>query len=294
MAEVQARILQLEAPARGASSPPADPPGSTTEIIAAWEKDPLERSTEEVALVFEAAVEGQADRRQSAGRGPRTRGREGASTECARSSSIASKKAKPSPPSDGQGDRRGRPRCPADFPPPPRATFTPKAPRSGPVPGRARLERARDPAAASVLGSEGQPRRLADPPRPPADDPGRRQPALAAALRPGARRHSQRLRPDGRAPQPPRVARPPGPGTGRARLEPEGDPSLDRHERDLSPVVPHARSRGHGRPRQPPALASCSPEARWRGDPRRLAQRLGPPRTARSAALASSPNCPPN
>jgi hypothetical protein len=55
IAEVQAQILQLEAPARNKLDPPR-PPGIDDPTIAAWEKDPLERSADEVALVFEAAA----------------------------------------------------------------------------------------------------------------------------------------------------------------------------------------------------------------------------------------------
>jgi Protein of unknown function (DUF1553)/Protein of unknown function (DUF1549) len=54
MAETQARILAIEAPARSKLAP-GRPPGVDDQVIAAWEKDPADRSTEEVALVFEAA-----------------------------------------------------------------------------------------------------------------------------------------------------------------------------------------------------------------------------------------------
>ncbi len=55
MAETQAQILALEAPARSKIAP-GRPEGIDDQVIAAWEKDPSDRSTEEVALVFEAAL----------------------------------------------------------------------------------------------------------------------------------------------------------------------------------------------------------------------------------------------
>ena len=55
LAATQAQILQLEAPARAALAP-GRPPGIDDQVIAAWEKDPVDRSPEEVALVFEAAA----------------------------------------------------------------------------------------------------------------------------------------------------------------------------------------------------------------------------------------------
>ena len=54
LARAQASILEVEAPAR-ARLAPGRPPGIDDQAIAAWEKDPLERSSEEVAFVFEAA-----------------------------------------------------------------------------------------------------------------------------------------------------------------------------------------------------------------------------------------------
>jgi hypothetical protein len=54
MARWQALILQIEAPSR-ARLAPGRPPGIDDQAIAAWEKDPAERSPEEVAMVFEAA-----------------------------------------------------------------------------------------------------------------------------------------------------------------------------------------------------------------------------------------------
>jgi Protein of unknown function (DUF1553)/Protein of unknown function (DUF1549) len=54
MAETQAQLLRLEADARSKIAP-GRPPGVDDQVIAAWEKDPGDRSTEEVALVFEAA-----------------------------------------------------------------------------------------------------------------------------------------------------------------------------------------------------------------------------------------------
>jgi hypothetical protein len=55
MAETQAQVLKLEAPARSKLAP-GRPPGIDDQVIAAWEKDPDDRLTEEVALVFEAAL----------------------------------------------------------------------------------------------------------------------------------------------------------------------------------------------------------------------------------------------
>jgi hypothetical protein len=55
MAEAQAEILKLEAPARSKVAP-GRPPGIDDQAISAWEKDPADRSPEEVALVFEAAL----------------------------------------------------------------------------------------------------------------------------------------------------------------------------------------------------------------------------------------------
>ncbi len=55
VARIQARILAIEAPAREklASGPP---PGVDDRTVTAWEKDPAERSMEEVSLVYEAAA----------------------------------------------------------------------------------------------------------------------------------------------------------------------------------------------------------------------------------------------
>ncbi len=56
LAKVQARLLEIEAPAR-AELAPGRPPGiDDPNIIAAWEKDPSDRSPEEVTLVFETAA----------------------------------------------------------------------------------------------------------------------------------------------------------------------------------------------------------------------------------------------
>jgi hypothetical protein len=54
LARVQALILEIEAPTR-AKLAPGRPPGIDDQVIAAWEKDPIERSPDEVALVFDAA-----------------------------------------------------------------------------------------------------------------------------------------------------------------------------------------------------------------------------------------------
>ena len=88
-----------------------------------------------------------------------------------------------------------------------------------------------DPAAGVGTG------RLAHPARPPAHRPGDRQPPLAASLRPGDRRHAERLRHDGGRAVPPRIARLARDRAGRPGLEPQGDASPDRHQRHLSPVV---------------------------------------------------------
>ncbi len=55
-------------------------------------------------------------------------------------------------------------------------------------------------------------------PRQPADRPGDGQPGLGAPLRPGAGRHAEQLRQDGRAPEPSRPARSPGPPVRRRGL----------------------------------------------------------------------------
>ena len=55
LARVQAQILEIEAPARSTIAP-GRPPGIDDQVIAAWEKDPIERSPEDVAFVFEAAA----------------------------------------------------------------------------------------------------------------------------------------------------------------------------------------------------------------------------------------------
>jgi Protein of unknown function (DUF1553)/Protein of unknown function (DUF1549) len=63
LAKVQARLLEIEAPAR-AERAPGRPPGiDDPNVIAAWEKEPSERSPEEVTLVFETAAK---DKRISA------------------------------------------------------------------------------------------------------------------------------------------------------------------------------------------------------------------------------------
>jgi hypothetical protein len=54
VAEAQAEILRLEAPARSRLAP-GRPLGIDDQAIAAWEKDPADRTPDEVALVFEAA-----------------------------------------------------------------------------------------------------------------------------------------------------------------------------------------------------------------------------------------------
>ena len=54
LAEAQAEILRLEAPARSKLAP-GRPFGLDDQAIAAWEKDPADRTPDEVALVFETA-----------------------------------------------------------------------------------------------------------------------------------------------------------------------------------------------------------------------------------------------
>ena len=80
------------------------------------------------------------------------------------------------------------------------------------------------------------------------------QPGLALPLRPGDRRHAQRLRLQRRAAVASRAARLAGGGLHRRRLAAQADPSADRHVGDLSPVEP---ARREGR-RPSTATTGCS------------------------------------
>ncbi len=71
-----------------------------------------------------------------------------------------------------------------------------------------------------------------------------RQSRLDAAFRPALGADRVRLWPERHAAEPPGTARLAGRGTGRARLEPQAPAPLDRHLRDVSPVVFRRRRRG--------------------------------------------------
>ena len=111
---------------------------------------------------------------------------------------------------------------------------------------------------------------------------GRGQPALAAPLRPGDRRHAQRLRSPGVAAEPSRTARIPGRNElirGGWRLKPI-------HKLMVASAVYHAghdrirRGPRRDRPRERRPLADGTEAARSRADPRRDAQGRRPARRA--------------
>ena len=101
-----------------------------------------------------------------------------------------------------------------------------------------------------------------------------RQPGLALPLRPGDRRHPQRLRPQRVAAHPPRAARLAGGRVPRTAAVAQGPAPADRHERVVPAVVRATTARrGGDRRRQPLPLAAEPPPARRRGGPRRRARR---------------------
>ena len=92
---------------------------------------------------------------------------------------------------------------------------------------------------------------------------------LALPLRPGDRRHAQRLRLQRRPALAPRAARLAGRRVPRRRRPAQADPPADRAVGDLPPVEPARRPGAGRRRRQPAALAVHAPAAGGRGDPRR-------------------------
>ena len=108
----------------------------------------------------------------------------------------------------------------------------------------------------------------------PADGPGGRQPHLGPPLRPGDRADRHRLRPQRPAAVAPGPARLAGRRVHGPRLEHEGDPPPDRHQRR-----PTGRIRGPTRPTSPATRTTSSS-----GDGPRAAPR------PRSSATASSPS----
>ena len=179
------------------------------------------------------------------------------------------------PGSDGPRDLRPRAgRAQAEGP-----AGGPSSPRRAPrLAAEGRLSR-RDHARQDHHGTPCGPGAVADAARSPLDGTGDRQPTLAASLRPGDRRHSQRLRRAGRIPFASRTARLAGLRAGLARLAAQGHPSADGHLGRL-PAGEHPRDgrrAGRGRPRQYARLEDESPEARGREPPRRHADRLGRP-----------------
>ena len=112
-------------------------------------------------------------------------------------------------------------------------------------------------------------------PQEPADRARSGQPRLAVALRQGAGRHAQRLRPAERPAQPSRAARLPG----RANSSPPAGRSRALHRLIMLSSTYRQRSdprtTGSARPGKPPALAVQSPAARFRVDARLAPGRLG-------------------
>ena len=111
---------------------------------------------------------------------------------------------------------------------------------------------------------------LAERPGEPADGPGLRQPGLVPPLRPGDRRHAERLRLQRRPAEPSRAARLPGLPVHGGRLEGQGPAPADRHLGHLPAGVAGGERGGRGRRlRQPPPLAGQPASAGGRGVPRR-------------------------
>ena len=110
--------------------------------------------------------------------------------------------------------------------------------------------------------------------REPADGPRGRQPSVGPPLRPRDRADGQRLRPQRPAAVAPGAARLAGRRTHGPRLEHEGDPSPDRHQRR-----PTGRIRGPTRPTSPATRTTSSSGDGPRGVPR-----------PRSSATACSPS----
>ncbi len=112
----------------------------------------------------------------------------------------------------------------------------------------------------------------------PPDGPRGRQSSLGPPLRPGDRAVGQRLRPQrpaAVAPGPARLARGRVHGT---RLEHEGDPPPDRHQRHLPPGFEARRGGPRPRPGQRLPLAVDAPPRRGRGRPRLPVRRCRQPR----------------
>ena len=207
------------------------------------------------------------------------------------------KKAGAARPAAGPGDRRGRARRAADLPPPPRRLHRQGRRGRAGVPGglcrRASRGRRRSPAPTLERPAHGA-GRLARPARSSADGPGDGQPALAAPLRPGDRRHAQRLRHDGRGADHPELL-----DWLATEFVARGWSLKAMHRL----IVTSATYRQSSRP--DPAALAADPDnallwrhapaaARRRGDPRRPARRLGPAQPGDGRARASSPSCPPS